>query len=358
MADFHHQKKKKMDDTNAKSWTDPGGKHGVKHAVTNAVELATRLAEAERQVASLKSQLDAQRAVPSSAGSTEASTARTPSQCSLLSADSSTMLSSQKYPTIRTLPVHASDGSEHKANPSQAKADEFAMCPVFTPLSGVGHDGHLRHSSSQSSLSPGSSSLVNTGSHVQRGDAVRKPLTRVGYLKKQGSRMPGSLSRLSHWKRRYFVLQDRALYYFKSKEDAEMSHADPLGVIPLDGFFGVAQQEHQYEKKGFVQGVRKKSKSMIHAVFPWLQSPQDQHTVHQLKRQSTAFLKSNEQLPVSAASKDLWSFSIEAAGRQWNLAAETEQDMLDWLAALQDLLRYNVSLFDLKLTYVFVFVTS
>jgi len=43
-----------------------------------------------------------------------------------------------------------------------------------------------------------------------------------GYLVKQGGR-------IKTWKKRYFVVSDNCLYYFKSSEDAE-----PIGIVPLE----------------------------------------------------------------------------------------------------------------------------
>ena len=43
-----------------------------------------------------------------------------------------------------------------------------------------------------------------------------------GFLTKQGGR-------IKTWKRRWFVVSDSCLYYFKSEKDKE-----PLGIIPLE----------------------------------------------------------------------------------------------------------------------------
>jgi len=46
--------------------------------------------------------------------------------------------------------------------------------------------------------------------------------SKSGYMVKQGGR-------IKTWKRRWFVLNDGCLYYFKAKGDSE-----PLGIIPLE----------------------------------------------------------------------------------------------------------------------------
>lgn len=57
---------------------------------------------------------------------------------------------------------------------------------------------------------------------------------RSGYLWKQSESF-------KTWNRRYFVLQNATLFYFKSKSDSERQDAEPLGCFPLRKLFGVAQ---------------------------------------------------------------------------------------------------------------------
>jgi len=70
-------------------------------------------------------------------------------------------------------------------------------------------------------------------------DNYAKEITeKQGYLYKQGGQG------VKTWKRRYFVLRDRQLYYYKNEEGFEKGEL--LGCISLSGFDSVSQTELKY----------------------------------------------------------------------------------------------------------------
>jgi hypothetical protein len=102
----------------------------------------------------------------------------------------------------------------------------------------------------------------------------------AGYLRKQGV--------FGRWQRRYFVMQQRCIFYFDSKADAEHVHAEPLGTIPLSNVFSVTQPA----------------------------------TSGDLSKPNLFF-------------KRRFLFKIETAQRPWLLCAESEHEMARWLHVLR-----------------------
>lgn len=71
-------------------------------------------------------------------------------------------------------------------------------------------------------------------------DAFKEVMEKHGYLFKQGGHVKS-------WKRRYFVLRDRQLYYYKNEEGFE--RGELLGCISLTGFDAANQTELKGEGK-------------------------------------------------------------------------------------------------------------
>ena len=57
--------------------------------------------------------------------------------------------------------------------------------------------------------------------------------TMQGYLKKKSPRAQGSNKVVDSWQKRYFVLANNQLKYFKTEKDAASSSAEPLKMISL-----------------------------------------------------------------------------------------------------------------------------
>lgn len=131
-------------------------------------------------------------------------------------------------------------------------------------------------------------------------------------------------------RRYYFVLQNRSLFYFKSHEEAHKEQTEPLAVIPLDGFFGLAQQDLPEQLKSSDVRPEKRKKSFLkdNGLFWWR------------KRQPWAqpVEEKENSLPVGT-----YAFNIETTNRVWSLAADTEAELLEWMQALQNVFRHNVS---------------
>ena len=78
-------------------------------------------------------------------------------------------------------------------------------------------------------------------------------LEKSGFLWKQSESFKS-------WNKRYFVLQNGTLFYFKSPQDAERKNAEPLGWIPLRRMFGVVECtssgspfDHWVKKEGMMR---------------------------------------------------------------------------------------------------------
>jgi hypothetical protein len=112
-------------------------------------------------------------------------------------------------------------------------------------------------------------------------------INKEGYLMKQGG------SNLKTWKRRYFVLHGHSLYYFNDETDVKRQHVQTLGCIPLDSFYCIAQCDETGSPLEHV-GMRRD-----------------------------------------------YIFKIETVERTWYLSADSEHDFIEWMSALQNVLRAN-----------------
>eukprot|EP00158_Paraphelidium_tribonemae_P007004 Partr_v1_DN28067_c0_g1_i2_m56764 putative Pleckstrin homology domain containing, family H (With MyTH4 domain) member len=109
-----------------------------------------------------------------------------------------------------------------------------------------------------------------------------------GYLVKQG----GSWNT---WKRRFFVLQNKNIFYFRSERDSKKENATPLGVVPLTSFFSLVKCNPTVSEE-------------------------------RISGMCIGFL----------ARKPSFMFKIETVQRTWILYSETEEEQLDWIRVIQD----------------------
>lgn len=145
------------------------------------------------------------------------------------------------------------------------RSSEIRTCSAFRPLS-----------------------EVNAAIFTQpKSESSRSAHAKEGYLTKQGG------STLKTWSSRYMVLQDRNLFYFHDVHESRDSETQPLGVIPLNSLYCIAQCHN--------------TRTLMESVG--------------LRRS--------------------FVFKIETVERAWYLSAEKESEMHEWMSVLQSLLRDN-----------------
>ena len=115
-------------------------------------------------------------------------------------------------------------------------------------------------------------------------------ITKAGYLTKQG----GSWK---NWKRRYFVLQNKHLFYFHNEQEAKKVNLLPLGVIPLTSFFSVIKCKPPSGAAG-----------SLGKIFRGMSS-----------------------------NSGTYMFKIETVHRSWSFYADTVEDQLDWIRILEEI---------------------